>query len=239
MSTDHIPEHRSQKNTHKHLISKTLAILLASSALVGCSSDSEDNPLGIGTFDPEAMASAKASESAAAAAASASAAASAEAAGVVTAESLSTDRYIVTSIPEDLDDPQTEVLKAFINYDQVTWNIWFTGTGVENAQPLMTAEAYQTLQDNYEPIADETVDGNLRVAVIAVTMTAPDPANARAEVRVCSDHSDLVAYDADGNDVSNPETLQGRYEYIFTMVYEDDTWKDSYEQLVSTNECTV
>ncbi|QHO90772.1 hypothetical protein CWT12_04785 [Actinomyces sp. 432] len=158
---------------------------------------------------------------------------------MVTAESLSTDRYIVTSIPEDLDAQQTEVLKAFINYDQVTWNIWFTGTGVENAQPLMTAEAYQTLKDNYEPISDETVEGSLRVAITSVAVTAPDPANKHAEVRVCSDHSDLVAYDANGNDVSNPETLQGRYEYIFTMVYEHGSWKDSNEELISSNECVA
>ncbi|QHO91711.1 hypothetical protein CWT12_10915 [Actinomyces sp. 432] len=71
----------------------------------------------------------------------------------MTAESLSTDRYEVTSIPEDLDEQQTEVLKAFVNYDQVTWDIWFTGTGVENAEPLTTPEAYQNLKDHYDPIA--------------------------------------------------------------------------------------
>ena len=134
-----------------------LALLLACAPLVACSSESDDNPLDIPTYDPEAAASAEASESAAAAEASASAAASAEAAGVVTAESLSTDRYEVTSIPEDLDEQQTEVLKAFVNYDQVTWNIWFTRTGVENAEPLMTAETYQNLRDNLEAAGDGLV----------------------------------------------------------------------------------
>ena len=128
------------------------ALLLACAPVVACSSESDDNPLNIPTYDPEAAASAEASESAAAAEASASAAASAEAAGVVTAESLSTDRYEVTSIPEDLDEQQTEVLKAFVNYDQVTWNIWFTGTGVENAEPLMTTEEFQVLKEGYEQL---------------------------------------------------------------------------------------
>ncbi|NDR54624.1 hypothetical protein GZ997_11300, partial [Actinomyces sp. 565] len=105
------------------------ALLLACGPLVACSQDS-GGASGVPTYDPAAVASVKASESAAAAQALASAAVSAEAAGVVTAESLSTDRYQVTSIPEDLDELQTEILKAFIHYDQVTWNIWFTRTGI-------------------------------------------------------------------------------------------------------------
>ncbi|SHE24484.1 hypothetical protein [Actinomyces glycerinitolerans] len=218
------------------------ALLLACAPLVACSSESDDNPLGIPTYDPEAAASAEASESAAAAEASASAAASAEAAGVVTAESLSTDRYEVTSIPEGLDAQQTEVLKAFINYDQVTWNIWFTGTGVENAEPLMTAEAYQILKQNYDASASngtDSIGGGLRVAVTSVAVTTPDLAGTQAEIRVCSDHSDLVAYDADGNDVSNPETLQGRYDVLITMIYENGIWKASDENRLSNHECVV
>ncbi|SDM66245.1 hypothetical protein [Actinomyces ruminicola] len=211
------------------------ALLLACAPLAACSSDSDDNPLGIGTFDPEAMASAEASESAAAAAASASAAASAEAAGIVTAESLSTDRYVVTSIPEGLDEQQTEVLKAFINYDQVTWNIWFTRTGAENAEPLMTAEAYRRLKNGFEELGDGHTDGTVRVSVKAVTAVA----YARAQIAICGDQSDLVSYDANGNDISNPETLQGRYETVITMVYEDGAWKESDETTLTVNECVV
>ncbi|MDO4899960.1 hypothetical protein [Actinomyces sp.] len=183
------------------------------------------------------MTSADASESAAAAAASASAAASAEAAGVVTAESMSTDRYIVTSIPEDLDAQQTEVLKAFINYDQVTWNIWFTGTGVENAEPLTTPEAYQRLKDHYDPIAGETVSGGLRIAITSVAVTAPDLASTQAEVRVCSDQAGLTSYDTSGTENTDPETLQGRYERVVTLVYDDTTWRTADERTLSTNEC--
>ncbi|MDO4901188.1 hypothetical protein [Actinomyces sp.] len=206
---------------------------------MACSSSSDDNPLGIGTFDPETMASAKASESAAAAAASASAAASAEAAGVVTAESLSTDRYIVTAIPEDLDELQTEVLKAFVHYDQVTWNIWFTRTGVENAEPLMTTEAYQRLKNNLDQTVAGHTDGTVRVAVTSVYLTSPYASPPKATVEVCDDQTDLVHYDADGNDVSDPETLQVRYKIRITMVYEDGAWKESVEEYLSTNECTV
>ncbi|WP_136313462.1 hypothetical protein [Actinomyces procaprae] len=228
--------HLSRPCRHRPILG-LLTLLLACAPLAACSSDSDDNPLGIGTFDPAAMASAKASESAAAAAASASAAASAEAAGVVTAESLSTDRYIVTYIPEDLDAQQTEVLKAFINYDQVTWNIWFTGTGVENAQPLMTAEAYQSFKDHYDPIAGETVSGGLRVAVISALITSPDPANAKAEVRVCSDQADLNSFDTSGQENTDPETLQGRYERIVTLIFDGETWRTATEKTLSTNKC--
>ncbi|MDU0349721.1 hypothetical protein [Actinomyces sp. MRS3W] len=216
-------------------VAAAAALLLACAPLVACSSSSDEGGLDIPTYDPEAMASAEVSESAAAAEASASAAASAEAAGVVTAESLSTDRYVVTSIPEDLDEQQTEVLKAFINYDQVTWNIWFTRTGVENAEPLMTAEEYQDIKANYEELGEGRTDGTLRVSITAVYVSWP----IRAEILMCGDQSDLVAYDADGNDVSNPDTLQGRYETLITMTYEDGVWKESKETTLSANECTV
>ncbi|MBW3070155.1 hypothetical protein GZ998_11670 [Actinomyces sp. 594] len=215
------------------------ALLLACSPLVACSSESDDNPLNIPTYDPEAAASAEAAESAAAAEASASAAASAEAAGVVTAESLSADRYEVTSIPEDLDEQQTEVLKAFVNYDQVTWDIWFTGTGIENAEPLTTDEEYQIIVNNYEASSGEIVEGELRIAIASVVITSPYSVNAQAEVVTCGDQSALTAYDAQGNDVSNPEVLQGRFETLITMINEDGTWKVSGEQTLSTNECAV
>ncbi|PHP51292.1 hypothetical protein [Actinomyces ruminis] len=154
---------------------------------------------------------------------------------MVTAESLSTDRYQVTSIPEDLDELQTEVLKAFINYDQVTWNIWFTGTGVENAEPLMTEETYQSLKSSYDQVKGETVEGNLRVSVTAVF--AYDVTY--AQVLICDDQSDLISYDASGQDNSDPETLQGRYEVLITMIYEDGVWKESEEKRLSANECVV
>ncbi|PHP53567.1 hypothetical protein BW737_001800 [Actinomyces ruminis] len=158
---------------------------------------------------------------------------------MVTAESLSTDRYVVTSIPEDLDEKQTEVLKAFVNYDQVTWNIWFTGTGVENAEPLTTPDAYQSLKNYYDPIAGETVNGGLRIAIISVAVTAPDLASRQAEVRVCSDQADLTSYDTSGTENTDPETLQGRYERVVTLVYDGTTWRTDDERTLSTNECWV
>ncbi|WP_146750822.1 hypothetical protein [Actinomyces sp. Z5] len=215
------------------------ALLLACAPLVACSSESDDNPLNIPTYDPEAAASAEASESAAAAEASVSAAASAEAASVVTAESLSTERHVITSIPEGLDEQQTEILKAFVNYDEVTWNIWFTRTGIEDAQPLMTAEAYQRLKNNVDQTVAGHTDGTVRLAVTSVYLTSPDDSPPKATVQVCDDQTDLVDYDADGNDISDPGTLQVRYEIIITMVYEGGTWKEAAEEYLSTNECTV
>ncbi|WP_136194576.1 hypothetical protein [Actinomyces procaprae] len=215
-----------------------LVLLLACAPLVACSSGSDDNPLGIGTYDPEAAASAKASESAAAAEASASAAASAEAAGGVTAESLSTERHVITSIPEDLDELKTEVLKAFVHYDQVTWNIWFTRTGIEDAQPLMTAEEYQAFTEDFEGQDTGRTDGTVRVSVLSVDQSSAYDTT-RAEVVYCDDQTDLVDYDADGNNVSGTVTSQARYKMSVVMVYEDGIWKEAAEEYLSTNECTV
>ncbi|RAX21478.1 hypothetical protein DRB07_11165 [Actinomyces sp. Z3] len=157
----------------------------------------------------------------------------------MTAESLSTERHVITSIPEGLDEQQTEILKAFVNYDEVTWNIWFTRTGIEDAQPLMTADEYQAFTDYFEENAAGRTDGTVRVAVTSVYLTSPDDSPPKATVQVCDDQTDLVDYDADGNDVSNPETLQVRYKIIITMVYEGGTWKEAAEEYLSTNECTV
>ncbi|WP_143233314.1 hypothetical protein [Actinomyces ruminis] len=148
-----------------------MVLLLACGPLVACLSGSDEGSLDIPTYDPEAWASAEASESAAAAEASASAAASVEAAGIVTAESLSTERHVITSIPEDLDENQTEILKAFVHYDEVTWNVWFTRTGIEDAEPLMTAEAYQRLKNNVDQTVAGHTDGTVRVAVTSVYLT--------------------------------------------------------------------
>ncbi|RAX23304.1 hypothetical protein [Actinomyces sp. Z3] len=212
-----------------------LVLLLACGPLVACSSESDDNPLNIPTYDPEAAASAEASESAAAAEASASAAASAEAAGIVTAESLSTDRHVITSIPEDLDEQQTEVLKAFVNYDEVTWNIWFTGTGVENAEPLTTAEEYQIIENNYEASSGQTIEGTVRISVTEVFAMSPT----EAQVLVCDDQSDLTSYDAAGQENTDPDYLRGRFEILVTFTNEGYGWLVSEEARLSTNECTV
>ncbi|SHE24625.1 hypothetical protein [Actinomyces glycerinitolerans] len=226
-------------DTHRRrLTAGLLALLLTCTPLAACSSDSDDNPLNIPTYDPDAAASAEASESAAAAAASASAAASAEAAGIVTAESLSTDRYEVTSIPEDLDEQQTEVLKAFINYDQVTWNIWFTGTGIENAQAVATGDVLTTITENFENLNGKIDQGTVRIAVSEVAVVTFDTSQSTAEVRVCEDLSGITTYDASGQDISTNESHY-RYDILVTMTSEDDTWKSSVEETLSTNECVV
>ncbi|WP_143233422.1 hypothetical protein [Actinomyces ruminis] len=185
------------------------------------------------------MASADASESAAAAAASASAAASAEAAGIVTAESLSTERHVITSIPEGLDEQQTEILKAFVHYDEVTWNIWFTGTGIEDTESLLTPEEYNNFLNNFNAVKDETTDGTVKVAVYSVSITSPYSDEVQARVSICDDQSEVVAYDAAGNDISDPETLQGRYEKIVTMIYQDGAWLEAGGETLSVNECAV
>ncbi|PHP51285.1 hypothetical protein BW737_015375 [Actinomyces ruminis] len=154
---------------------------------------------------------------------------------MVTAESLSTERHVITSIPEDLDEQQAEVLKAFVNYDQVTWNIWFTGTGIENAEPLTTDEEYQYISDNYEAVKGETVEGVVRISVREVVAISPH----QAQILVCDDQSDLTSYDVSGEENTDPEALQGRYEVLITMVDEGAGWVTSKEDTLSTNECAV
>ncbi|CED91765.1 MAG: hypothetical protein E7Z95_07995 [Actinomyces succiniciruminis] len=157
---------------------------------------------------------------------------------MVTAESLSTDRYTVTSIPEDLDEQQTEILKAFVNYDQVTWNIWFTGTGVENAQAVATGDVLATITENFENLNGKTDQGTVRIAISEVAVVTLDTSQSTAEVRVCEDLSGITTYDASGQDISTNES-HSRYDILVTMTSEDNIWKSSVEKTLSTNECVV
>ncbi|QHO90194.1 hypothetical protein CWT12_00975 [Actinomyces sp. 432] len=158
---------------------------------------------------------------------------------MVTAESLSTDRYQVTSIPEDLDELQTEVLKAFINYDQATWDVWFTGAGIEDTESLLTPEEYENFVNNFNAAQDETTDGMVRVAVFSVSISSIYASEPKAEVLICDDQSRVVSYDSAGNDISDPKTQQGRYKKAITMIYRDGAWIKSGGEALSANECVV
>jgi hypothetical protein len=146
---------------------------------------------------------------------------------------------VVVSVPPGLDAAQRGALEGYVAYDQVTWDIWFTGTGVERADAVATDPALTIVRNNYAKYpAGQTISGTVRAAITSVVITSQLP-NLTAEVTSCTDRSGLVKYDADGNDISNPDTFQARYEIVFTMKYVDGVWKGAAQQTKSKNECTV
>ena len=211
------------------------ALLLACAPLVACSSDSDDNPLGIPTYDPEAMASAEASESAAAAAASASASAAAP-----TLESLSDQElgYHMVSIPEDLTEAQTKALVDYVAYDQVTWRIWSTGEGIENLPTVATGTYLAHLQEEAELLSSKGERDNPPVRV-AITEVSVAEDGTYAEITECNDQTQVTTVDANGNDITDPNR-QLRFEVNTVMTPADDgTWLATAETTTSTNECAV
>lgn len=154
-------------------------------------------------------------------------------------QGLSTDRYVVVSVPPGLDAAQRGALEGYVAYDQVTWDIWSTGTGVERADAVATEPLLSRIRKNYAALQPgSTVSGTVRVAVTNVFISSQPP-NLTAEITSCSDQHDLTEHDADGNDITNPDTLQGHYEMVTKMVYTDGTWKASSEWTKTRNECTV
>ena len=154
-------------------------------------------------------------------------------------QGLSTDRYVVVSVPPGLDAAQRGALEGYVAYDQVTWDIWFTGTGVERADAVAIDPTLSVVRKNYaKHPAGQTTSGTVRVAVTSVVITSQAP-NLTAEVTVCADQRGLVKYDADGNDITNPDTLQGMWEMVVVMSYTENGWKASDEWQKSWNKCAV
>lgn len=154
-------------------------------------------------------------------------------------QGLSTDRYVVVSVPSGLDAAQRGALEGYVAYDQVTWDIWFTGTGVEKADAVAIDPTLSVVRKNYAALKPgATISGTVRVAVTSVFISSQAP-NLTAEVTSCTDQSGLTEHDADGNDITNPKTLQIRREVVIVMKYVDGTWKASDEWTKTRNECTV
>ncbi|MBW3070193.1 hypothetical protein GZ998_11860 [Actinomyces sp. 594] len=228
--------HLSRPCRHR-LVVGLLAVLLACAPLVACSSDSDDNPLSIPTYDPGAAASAEASESAAAGSASASAAASVSAAAP-TPESLSDQElgYHMVSIPKDLTEAQTKALVDYVAYDQVTWRIWSTGQGIENLPAVATGDALVTIEQDARALNGLRLHPPLRVTITEVSV-ADD--GTYAELNSCSDRTQVTVADADGNDITGPD-YQGYAEYHVIMVPgPDGNWLTTAETTVSNDKCTA
>ncbi|MDU0348109.1 hypothetical protein [Actinomyces sp. MRS3W] len=206
-----------------------------SAPLVGCSGDSDEGGSGIPTFDPDAMASAQASASAAA---EAEASASVAASGEVTAESLTDAElgYYVVSIPEDLDETQTQVLVDYVAYDKATWRVWFTGEGIDEVALVATGGLLDKIYENYSNLNGEH---SIPPVSVGISDVAVSEDAAFATVTMCLDRTQMTDADANGNDITDPET-QNLVEYSTQMTPgTEGNWVAYEETAVSWDECTT
>ena len=211
-------------------------VLVASLALVGCSSGS---PKGGGTIPPlnTAGASGGSTASVPASGGASAAATGAASAGAVTAESLSdpTLGYTVASIPKDLDATQTKVLQDYVAYDKATWRVWFTRDGLDEALNRSTGSTHEAIQRNYEAM---TKHDNPPVMVGVGGIDLSEDAKS-ADVTTCSDTTQMKSTDFQGNDVTQ-KAAQKRSAILVRMVPRDDgVWITQSETVLSINECTT
>ena len=219
---------------------RAVAVSAAAVLVVGaCSSGSNSagggssvRPLVQATDAAESDGPAEASESA-----GSGDSASATADGPVSAQELSDEDlgYTVASIPEDLDETQTRVLRDFIAYDQATWKIWFGKAGPEVVDPVTTDPLRESIYSHATESAEGT-HANPPVTVGISEVSVNGDATG-ATVTTCSDRFQVTWTDKAGNDVTNPDN-QTRVGASTKMVSGDDgRWLASEENQVSTGKC--
>ena len=164
--------------------------------------------------------------------------ASATADGPVSAQELSDEDlgYTVASIPEDLDETQTRVLRDFVAYDQATWKIWFGKAGPEVVDPVTTDPLRESIYSHATESAEGT-HANPPVTVgISEVIVREDITS--AVVVMCTDRTQMTWTDAAGNDVTDP-AKQVKHETVTTMALGDDgRWLARDEDGVF-DECTT
>lgn len=200
-----------------------------------CSSGSNSAGGGSSVRPLDQIESAEASESAGS---GDSTSASATADGPVSAQELSDEDlgYTVASIPEDLDETQTRVLRDFIAYDQATWKIWFGKADLDVIFPTVTGASVQGALETYADL--EGGHANPPVTVGVSDITVGEDATS-ATVTGCTDRSRMTWVDAEGKDITT-STAQNRMKYVEVMVLGDDgRWLSSDGTQVSINECTT
>ncbi|BDA64998.1 hypothetical protein [Actinomyces capricornis] len=228
--------------TVRRSIAAGCALLIAAGGAVACSADggSSTSQPTVPAFSPQASAPDTAGEQEHAAA-SASASASTQ---EVTTQSLSNEEigYEVTSIPEDLNGKQQDALKAFVAYDQFTWNVWFTpagtGAGTQGAEELAKGDELAFFQGNYAALEPgERLSGPVHVAFLYVDVQDAY-APARAEVVACTDRRDVRSFNGAGQETTDP-SQQGRYQHRYILDNSDGKWKMIGSIFESQNECTA
>ena len=158
--------------------------------------------------------------------------------GPVSAQELSDEDlgYTVASIPEDLDETQTRVLRDFVAYDQATWKIWFGKAGPEVVDPVTTDPLRESIYSHATESAEGT-HANPPVTVgISEVIVREDITS--AVVVMCTDRTQMTWTDAAGNDVTDP-AKQVKHETVTTMALGDDgRWLARDEDGVF-DECTT
>ena len=176
---------------------------------------------------PRAPGEASASSGPSAAGPSASAAASGAPTvpGEVTAESLSDpdSGYVVVSVPEDLDQPQGEVVVAYVAFDKAAWRAYRAMDGDHSAvEAAATGQALEHFRNNYATWSAEGLhtSGTYRMTVQEVVLN--DAAPDEAVMFICVDQHDVDVVKADGT--SSGKDIQYYYSHTVALSRSSGSW---------------
>lgn len=156
----------------------------------------------------------------------------------VTPETLSDPElgYTVVSIPEGLDDAQTEALVDYVAYDEATWHIWFNNEGKDTMGNYATGEFLDLILVNAAKQGDGHANPPVRVSVNEVTV---DPSGDVATVTVCVDNRQMTRVDAAGNDVTDPADQIQFPETTYMVPGPDGHWVADGGKRGDINSCSV
>lgn len=221
---------------HLRSLAVVSTVLLATGVMAACSSQDPSPNTGAST---QASAGATASASA-----SAEQTATAEPTGfptpdVISPETLSDPsiEYTVTSIPEDLDATQTDILMGFINYDRETWlAVRLMDGNVAAAESTMTGAKLLSFQQSYarRQSAGEHVGGSFSSSVLALEVSAIDPTT--AHLIACMDQRLAMDLSTSGEDVTPPEKKH-TFSVLFTLTNTSGSWLVSNKETVGVDTC--
>lgn len=223
---------------HLRSLAVVSTALLATGVMAACSSQ-DPSPNASASTQVSASATAPASASA-----SADATATAEPTGfptpdVISPETLSDPsiEYTVTSIPEDLDATQTDVLMAFINYDRETWLVSrLMDDNLAVAESTMTGNELVLFRNAYasRKSAGEHLGGSFSSSVLALEVSAIDPTT--AHLIACLDQRESLVLSASGEDVT-PASRKHTFALLFTLTNTSGSWLVSDDENVGVDAC--
>lgn len=199
-------------------------VLVASCALAGCSSSGAAPGSAV---PPLRTAGAEASAAAGASGGDAP----------VTERSLSdpTTSYTVTSIPKDLDAEQSQVVKAYVDYDRATWEAYRDMKGTAKVESVTTGDQYQAFKKVYDEraAAGQHVEGEASAAITSAQVSSD---HMSSTVVVCADETKVRLVSQDGVQVPSDD-LGHKITLAVGLIRNEQGWVVNNSSVEGVDQC--
>jgi len=143
--------------------------------------------------------------------------------------------YAVASIPEGLDAEQSEVLSAFVAYDQASWKAVRDMDGTSEVEATATGQELADFTKGYQDqeAKGQHIEGSSSAEVSTVDLM---PDNLTASVGVCNDQTKAKVMSAAGED-QTPEDILHRFPITFILIRESSGWKVASSSQEGPDQC--